>query len=55
MYSALSEIQVLILIYVLSILNSGVFKNLHVLLLKRIKDSEKIRSQELQNGIKTCK
>ena len=35
---------------VLSFLNLGVFKNLHVLLRKRINDADKIRSQEPQNG-----
>ena len=34
----------------LSILNPGVYENLHVLLWKRINNPEKIRSHELQNG-----
>ena len=36
--------------HVLSTLNLGVFQNLHVLLWRRINDTEKIQSQELQNG-----
>ena len=36
--------------HVLSTLNLSVFKNLHVLLWRRINDTEKIQSQELQNG-----
>ena len=33
----------------LSIFNLGIFKNLHVLLWKRVNDTKKLRSQELEN------